>query len=230
MVERERIGTTTDDRWERLGALTGIGAVVLWIIGVLVLELGAGSPDEDASPEQLLSYFQEDSGAILAGGFIFQLGCLLFFWFLGSLRSRLLRAEGGVGRLTATAFAGGVATAIFLLLLPGPEQSGALSEDELTPSTADALWNMGDMFFIGAELASAVLLVATALLALRGLALPRWLAWVSLLVALVLLIPPIGWAALIFAMPVWVLVTSFLLWRSPGVGEDDTRAAAVSNP
>jgi hypothetical protein len=60
-----------------------------------------------------------------------------------------------------------------------------------------------------------VLLVASAMVALRYGGLPRWLAWIQVLVALVLLSGVIGWAALIFAFPVWVLVTSYLLWR-PG--------------
>ena len=44
---------------------------------------------------------------------------------------------------------------------------------------------------------------------------PRWWAIVSALVAVVLVIGPIGWAALIFGIPVWTLVTSVLLMREP---------------
>jgi type IV secretory pathway TrbD component len=49
---------------------------------------------------------------------------------------------------------------------------------------------------------------------LRTGSLPRWLAWVSLVVALALIILPIGWAALLFGFPLWVLVVSFLLWSA----------------
>jgi hypothetical protein len=45
--------------------------------------------------------------------------------------------------------------------------------------------------------------------------LPRWLAWASLVVALTLLIAPVGWAALIFGFPIWVVIVSVLLWM-PG--------------
>jgi hypothetical protein len=41
-------------------------------------------------------------------------------------------------------------------------------------------------------MAAAVLIAATGLLALRTRVLPRWLGWVSLVLALWLLIPPIG--------------------------------------
>jgi hypothetical protein len=60
-----------------------------------------------------------------------------------------------------------------------------------------------------------VLLVASGIVALRYGALPRWLAWVQFLVALVLLSGVIGWAALIFAFPLWVLLVSYLLWSKP---------------
>jgi hypothetical protein len=77
---------------------------------------------------------------------------------------------------------------------------------------------MTDTFFIGAEIALAVLLIGTALVVLRTRVLPVWLAWVSVIVGIVLIILPIGWAAVIFAFPIWVLVVTYFLWRGqPGV-------------
>jgi hypothetical protein len=58
-----------------------------------------------------------------------------------------------------------------------------------------------------------VLILATGMVVLRTRALPVWLGWVSLGVGLWLLIPPIGWAALISAFPLWVIVVSLLLYR-----------------
>ena len=57
-------------------------------------------------------------------------------------------------------------------------------------------------------------LIVTGLAVLRTGALPRWLGWVSLLIALVLLVPWINWAAFIFALPLWVIVVSVLLWQA----------------
>ena len=56
-----------------------------------------------------------------------------------------------------------------------------------------------------------VLLLATAVVSLSARALPRWWALVSILLAVVLVIGPIGWAGLIFGLPVWTIVTSLLL-------------------
>lgn len=199
--------------WERLAALAGIVAVVLWIVGVAIQE--SISSEEQETAAGMLSYFQDESDAILASGFVFQLGALFFLVFLSALRSRLWALEGGTGMLSTLAFASGVAVAIFLLALPAAEMSGALNEDEIGPETAQALGSMDDVFFLGAELSAAVLLFATGLLAVRRRALPVWLGWASFVIALWLLIPPIGWAGLLLGVPLWVLVTSVLLYLRP---------------
>jgi hypothetical protein len=213
-----------NDRWERLGPLAGIVAVALFVVGVAVIESG-GAPGEDATPGEYLAYYEDDEQRILVGGVIFQLGALFFLWFLGHLRARLAAAEGGVQRLTAIAFGAGLVTATCVLLLPGPDQAGALSNDEISGDAAIVFNNLGDAFFIGAEFAAAVLVVATALVVLATRALPRWLGWASLVLALWLLIAPIGWAALLFALPLWIVVVSLLLYLRPRPAADRVPAA-----
>src|SRR5918998_1531961 len=198
--------------WERLAALSGIVAVALWIIGIAIRE-ALGVADVE-SAQDALAYFQDEENGILAAGFIFQIGTLFFLIFLSALRSRLWRAEGGTGMLTTLAFASGVAVAIFLLALPAADMAGAL-EDDLEAAAAQALLALGNVFFFGAELSAAVLLFATGLLAVRLRVLPVWLGWASLVIALWLLIVPIGWAALLIGIPLWVLVTSVLLYLRP---------------
>jgi hypothetical protein len=195
---------------DRYSPLAGVLAVICWIVATALLD-AIESKDSGA---ELLTAFEEQEERILLGGIIFLIGTALFVWFLGSLRSRLLAAEGGDGRLTTLAFAGGIATATCLALLPGPEMAGAISHDDLDPSAAAALGSIGDAFFFGAEYLLPVLLVASALVAFRYGALPRWLAWIQLLLTLVLLSGVIGWAGLIFVFPIWVVVVSILLFRT----------------
>jgi hypothetical protein len=198
----------TSSALDRHAPLAGVLAVIGWIVGIAMLD----TVESKETGAELLAAYKADEGQILFGGIIWLIGTGFFVWFLGSLRSRLLAAEGGDGRLTAVAFAGGIATAVCIALMPGPDMSGALSNDDLDPSAALALGNVGDAFFLGAEYMLPVLLVASGIVALRYGALPRWLAWVQFLVALVLLSGVIGWAALIFAFPLWVLLVSYLLW------------------
>jgi hypothetical protein len=42
---------------------------------------------------------------------------------------------------------------------------------------------------------------------------PQAWAWFSFLLALILLIGPIGWLALIFGLPLWLLGTTYFLVR-----------------
>ena len=197
------------NKWERYAPLSGVLAVVLWVIGIIVVSTNA---EGSKGPKILLSYHRHDD-AILAGGLLWSLGVVLFIWFLGSLRSRLLSLEGGSGRLSTLAYGGGIAAATIAILIPGPDQVGALNKDDIDTSGAAVLHHLSDAFFIGLEYILPVFLFATAIVALRYEALPRWLGWVTALIGLVLLIGPIGWAALIFAFPIWVLIVSVLLWR-----------------
>jgi hypothetical protein len=199
---------------ERLTPLDGIAAVVLWVIGFIVLSGPADQPDTDAGALRALQYFKEEDGSILAGTFLFMLGALFFLWFLGVVRTRLYVAEGGARRVTGIAFAAGVATGISLLLMGGTQAAGAINNDHLTPSAAQVYLGIGDAFFYAAELAAALFLLAVGLLTVATGAFPRWLGWVSFVVAVWLLIPPIGWAALIFAFPIWLIVVSVILFSS----------------
>lgn len=211
---------TRGAQWERYAPLAGVLAVVLWVVGTIVYQTSVDAKN----PATLLDSYRNEEGSILLGGFLWLLGTFFFFWFLGSLRARLATAEGGVHRLTAIAFGGGVAAAIFAFALPGPDMAAAIADEEdLSGPAAEAIRVMGDVFFIGAEMSAAVLLAATGVLALRTLALPRWLAWVTLFVALVLILLPVGWAGLLFGFPLWVLVVSYLLWR----GSVNTTAAGT---
>jgi hypothetical protein len=164
----------------------------------------------------LLASYRHNEGQILLGGFLFLLGTFFFFWFLGSLRSRLLAVDGRFGRLSSVAFGGGLAAAIFGFAMPGPDMGAAIADGaDLSTQAASALNVMGDAFFIGAEMSAAVLTAAVGVLALRG-AFPRWVGWLSLFIALVLIVLPIGWAGLIFAFPLWTLLMSYLLFaKSP---------------
>jgi hypothetical protein len=213
-------------RSERWMPLTGVVAVALWIIGVFVFE--SQSPGSDASAFEMLAYFDDDSTSIFIGAFLFALGTAFFVWFLGSLRAAFLAAEGQPGRLTAVAFAGGVGKAVFDMGVVGAMAAGALAADEsddLSPQAAQSLFFVDDAFFIGAEFMALVFMTAAAAVILTRRPLPVWLGWLALVIALGLLIVPIGWAFLLFGVPLWVLLASvFLFLRGPDVAAG---AAAV---
>ena len=222
-----------EDRWARLAPVTGIAAVVLWVVGAVILF--SDEPGSGASPEEIAAHFAENDGRLLLGAFLFMLGVAFFLWFVGTLRAVVARAEGGVGRVAGIVQAGGVATAAMLFGLVAPTAAGALqvqNEDrDPSPQAADALANLGDGFFVAAEVASIVLVAATAVAVLRSGVLPRWAAWVSLLLAVWLVIGPIGWLGLLFGLPAWTLLVSVLLWmREEPVAAARGDTAGVQTP
>jgi hypothetical protein len=202
-------------RYDRWMPLTGVVAVALWIIGVFVLE--SVSPDGE-SGEEILAYFDDEDTSIFAGAFLIALGTAFFLWFVGILRAALYAAEGPPGRLTAVAFAGAVGKAVFDMGLAGAAAAGALAADEadeLSPEGAQALFFIDDAFFIGAEFMGVVFMAASGATILATRALPVWLGWLALVIALGLLVVPIGWAFLLFGVPLWVLLASIVLFMRP---------------
>jgi hypothetical protein len=216
-------GTMNWARWERFAPLTGIVAVVLWVLGVIIAE-STGYSGKD-TPEEVLAVFQDDTGTIIAGGVIFAFGVVFFIWFLGSLRALLFAAEGGVGRLSSIAYGSGMLAALCLLLQVAPTLQGAVDEEDLTADSAQSLQSMGEAFFIGAEITLIAMFVAVGVLILRTRVFAGWLGWVSLGIALLLAIIPIGWAGVAWAFPLWTIVTSVLVFRTAAIP-----AAAAPKP
>ena len=208
-------------RWQRYAPLSGVLTVALWIVGLVVIT--HNQPDDHATDQAILDYYKANENWVLLGGWLFMLGCLAFIWFAAVLRARLLEAEGtSAGTTTTIAFVGAVAAAIFGMLVPAPDIAAAINKNDISAATAGTLHNSTDAFFVCAELAAVLLFVGAAVLAFRTKVLPKWWAALMVLVAVVLVIGPIGWAGLIFGLPVWTLGTSVMLLRSSGA-----RAEAV---
>lgn len=202
------------ERWARWA---GVVAVVLWVVSVLV-SASAGAPGEDASEAEYLAYVQEDTNTIIVGGSLFMLGCVAFLWFAVVLRERLAAAEGASRMLSNVAFVGAALVGAFMMLTPGPEIAAAIiaEEQEVSASAAAAMRILPEAFLVAAAFSAILLMLGSGIVALRTCIFPKGWAWFSFLLALLLVIPPIGWAALLLGLPVWVIATTvFLLRRAP---------------
>ena len=219
-------------QFERFSSLAGVLAVVLWaaslaIVGGDHIGIPGGLPEEGADDTH--AFFRENESRVTGANLLFMLGSLFFLWFVAVLRTRLGDDDDRATTFRQIAFAGGLATAIFAIVMPSGGLVAALNAKDIAASTAEALNAFETAFFIAAELSAVVLLVGGALEALRRGRLPRWWAIVSILLAVWLLIVPIGWAGLLLGVPAWTLVTSVLLFRGPR-HERDRRDAAVAAP
>jgi hypothetical protein len=196
----------------RVTPLAGVLSVVLFVIGVFVLESG-DTPGDDATGAEIAAYFADTLDRLAIGALLWGVGIIALIWFLDGLRTHILPASDQLARLT---YGFGFAAALFILASVMPDVAGALASDNLDrnldPGAAEAFDSMGDAFFIAAEIMLAGFFSAVGLAAVRGRSLPMWLGWISLALAIVALILPIGWAVVIFAFPLWILVVSALMW------------------
>jgi hypothetical protein len=185
---------------------------VLWITSLVVLEAG-GNPADPDSAEEIAEHFRDNRGAILVAGTLHVLGGFFFLWFVAFLGTALAVLDEATSWLRRAVVVGGTAAGALMLALTGPQTTGATTDTELIgPESSVAFWRLSHAFFVGAEYAFAVFVAALALIGLAGF-LPRWLAWTGIAIAVLLLIVPLGWIALLFLLPLWLIAVSVVRFR-----------------
>jgi hypothetical protein len=165
------------DRYARFGAATGMGFVLLVLIGFAVQP---SPPSADASASDVLNYVVDHQNALHANQLIFGIAGLLFVWFIGTLRSYLATAEGGPGRLAGTAYGAGIAAVSVLIVSFGLTAAAAFHPAANGPETTRALVDAGFMIAAVGAPVGAAFLFANGILILRTEVLPTYLGWVAL--------------------------------------------------
>ncbi|HEX3686019.1 MAG TPA: hypothetical protein VHU60_00420, partial [Gaiellaceae bacterium] len=192
-------------RWALVGPLS----IVLWVVGIILIN--NNGPADHSTGAQILAWYKSDSDTIILGGWLFMLGCLGFVTFVSGLRVRLAEATGPGSQLPGLALAGAAMAGVCGMLTAGVDLTGGIDRNDIDPGTAATLHHSVDLFFVGAELAAILPLAAFTIVAWRTRIVPRWWAGFSALVAIVLIVGPIGWLGLIVGMPLWLLGTSLFV-------------------
>ncbi|HWC29764.1 MAG TPA: hypothetical protein VG845_06755, partial [Dehalococcoidia bacterium] len=90
-------------QWWRLGGISGILFLVLFLIGG---SMQAEPPMYDDPVEEIRAHWVDEGGTYLTGDYIIGVGFILFFFpFLSALTSLLGNAEGGTRMWSRIAFA-----------------------------------------------------------------------------------------------------------------------------
>lgn len=150
--------------WERLGAATGAISVLLFIIGFGILPT---PPDVDASAIDIHNYFVDEQDGVRASMVLVTAALFFFIWFLGSLRSALRAAEGGTGRVSSIAFAGGLVSAGALFVLITLIAGAAFRPEETAPQVTMAINDLAIVSGAPALAGLTALFAASAKVALR---------------------------------------------------------------
>ena len=185
----------------RSWALVGPLAVALWIVGFALLT--SHQPGDHATGGQILAWYRAHTDTIVLGGWLFMIGCVGFVAFVAGVGQRLAAP--------VLALAGAAIAGVSGMLTAAVDVAGGLDKKDIGPATAATFHHAVDIFFITAELAAVLPLAAVAVVVWRNRVLPRWWAAFSGLVAVVLVIGPIGWLGLIFGLPIWTLGTSLFV-------------------
>jgi hypothetical protein len=181
---------------------------------------------QGVSDQALVAWWSDDGNQLAAvlSMYCFIVAGLCFLVFLTQLRSHLLAAEGGGGELTTLVVVSG-AVFVAMLFLAGVSRgvigfavtSPATDETLPGPDTLRYLPQIGYAITGTASLLTVAVTIATSSwLILRTAVFGRWLAWVGVAAAAVLVVASATLAGvyLIPAIYVWVVATSVAMWRA----------------
>jgi hypothetical protein len=194
----------------RWGPICGVLFVVLLVVSFVIVF----TPSTSKSPQYLLDWYSKNSHktqlhvSLVIGDIATVFG---LFWF-GYLKDRFGRSDLG-DRLSPIFLAGAILFASGGLVFSGAQF--ALSDDpkKMEPATAQTLNFLAQDIGIGGLVAGiSILMWAAGFIIFKTGVLPRWLAWVSFVVAVVALAGPLGFFAFL-ATGVWVLIVAFYMWR-----------------
>lgn len=172
---------------------TGIaGLAVALLFGVGNALWAFEQPDAGAPAGEIVAFYTDSSGRIIAGASLSLLAIAVFVVFASGLRAILRELEGD-DMLAATAFGGALLMLAAGLGAETINMVGALRADDgqLTRELGQALFEISYVLgFNAAGVGAGILLVATATVALRARALmPRWLALLLFAVGLAFITP-----------------------------------------
>jgi hypothetical protein len=150
-------------------------------------------PEAGAPAREVVSFYADNSGWIVAGASLSLLAVALFILFASGVRSILREHEGDDDLFATTAFGGALLAMATGIGAETLNMAGALRADDgsLTPALGRVFFEISYVFgYPAAGVGIGVLILATAVVALRARALmPRWLAFFLIVVGLAFLTP-----------------------------------------
>jgi hypothetical protein len=205
---------TMKQRW--LG-IAGLVFVILVVVSVFSLP---SPPDSHASAAKAVAYYHKHKSGLQVSTYITELAVFvgfIFFWFF---REHLARATPESKSLVTLGFFGALLFAVSGAVASGISWSLADSVNHVDPSVVQMLnvLNIDLIGFIGGP-GVAIFLGATGLAIIRYRALPVWLGWAGVVLAVVALV--IGFFGLV-GIALWIIAASIVLLVRTNAAEPAT--------
>jgi hypothetical protein len=206
----DSVGTLTDYRWTRWAACAG----VLFVLFLAVSFFLINTPNTGDSAAKIGHYYLTHKTKTNLTGLFTYLSVFFGVWFFTWLW-RYFRSFPGLEVPAAVSLVGAVLFAASGALSAGINFAFADHTKQMNDGALVALNQLdNDLTYPMTIVGLALFYTAASVVIFRARAFPRWLAWVSGVLALASLVPPIAFFAFL-ATGIWVLIVSFLLWRMP---------------
>jgi hypothetical protein len=201
-----------------LAPLSGIAFLVVAIAGFAI----GGEPPSAGSPvDEIVSHYTENEGQIFAGGILAGVGAALSIIFAATLSGAFRHGSAESNILPSAVLAGATVLAVGIAIDGTIRIALADKADEIEPTSVQALQALWDNDFLPIAVGTLAFMIASGLAILKSGALPRWLGWVALALA-VLTFTPVFFVGLI-GTAIWIAIVSVLLTRQ-------ARAVAPATP
>jgi hypothetical protein len=208
---------------EWLVPLTGVAFVV---VGIVSFAIGGEPPDAKDDVQDIVNHYVDNKDSVQISAVLGTVAGALLIFFFGYLRKVLHAAEGERGMLSLVAFVGAAIVATGFAIDATIAFALAEAADDISPTGVQALQALWDNDFLPIALGTLVVLFAAGLSIVINGALPRWMGWIALVLAIVS-VTPVGFAAFLGTV-VWILIASVLLsMRARAAG---TPPATVTGP
>jgi hypothetical protein len=196
-------------RTPRAAAIAGILFATLIAVAIVLIRLSL--PSDPAEAGQWLSDGSRRTSMVIAVNLIPFAG-IAFLWFIGVIRDRLGERED---RFFSTVFLGSGLLFVAMLFAAAAMTLGLLASFNAAPSTASEIeiWDLGSkatfaLLNIFAMRMAGVFIISTCTIALRTKVINRWLAFLGLAIALVLLVSSGSVAFINLLFPLWIFLVS----------------------
>lgn len=195
-------------RWASLTGVVFFGLLLGGFLG------GGSTPDSDASAQHAVSSFVSNRTHDRVTAILITYAAVFAMCFAAALRS-YLKARSESDGLIALGFSGMVIYAIGAFTVTGMEFAASDVPAKISPSAEQALNVLQNDVFFALLAGAGIFLIGSGLAIVASGALPKWLGWIAVPLA-VISVTPLGWFVAIFALPIWSLIVSVLMFLRQG--------------
>jgi hypothetical protein len=180
-----------------------MGVVFALLVVAITITIGSGQDATKKTAQEIVDHYKDDQTREIAGSILIVYASASIMFFGGWVRRILRDAEGPDGILSAVAFGATVAFAAGAAVAGSIHFALADLADDISPVALQAINGIDyDMFFFF-PVGLGTLILATGISGVRHGALPKWLAWVSVVFG-VLFFTPVFFI-FFFIGPLWFL-------------------------